>query len=110
MDVTPESQTLTVEEAARILRIGRTSAYALAREWRTTCGRSGLPVLELGRTLRVPRAALERLLHAPSDELVETTPTPGRRDDRTDRPERRPRRSAHSRQGLLWRDDEPGCA
>jgi len=52
---------LTVEEAAALLRIGRTSAYALAREWRETAGRSGLPVVELGRQLRVPRAALEEL-------------------------------------------------
>lgn len=62
MNPTPEPQTFTVEEAARILRIGRTAAYALARQWRTTGGRSGLPVLELGRTLRVPRAALTHLL------------------------------------------------
>jgi len=54
--------TLTVEEAAQVLRIGRTTAYALAREWRPTGGRSGLPVLELGRTVRVPRAALDRIL------------------------------------------------
>jgi len=60
---------LTVEEAAELLRIGRTSAYALAREWRETRGRSGLPVVELGRQLRVPRAALEEL-HA----TVTTTP------------------------------------
>jgi len=66
MNPTPEPQTLTVEEAARILGIGRTTAYALAREWRTTKGRSGLPVLELGRSLRVPRAALARLLAAPA--------------------------------------------
>lgn len=66
MTPTPEPQTLTVEEAARILGIGRTAAYALAREWRTTDGRSGLPVLELGRSLRVPRAALARLLDAPA--------------------------------------------
>jgi len=52
---------LTVEEAAALLRIGRTSAYALAREWRETGGRKGLPVVELGRQLRVPRAALEEL-------------------------------------------------
>lgn len=52
---------LTVEEAAALLRIGRTSAYALAREWRETGGRRGLPVVELGRQLRVPRAALEKL-------------------------------------------------
>jgi len=55
-------QTLTVEDAARVPRIGRTTVYALAREWRATGGRSGLPVLELGRSLRVPRVALERLL------------------------------------------------
>ena len=57
-----EPQTLTVEEAAKVLRIGRTAAYALAREWRATKGESGLPVLELGRTLSVPRAALEAML------------------------------------------------
>ena len=49
---------LTIEEAAALLRIGRTSAYALAREWRETRGREGLPVVKLGRQLRVPRAAL----------------------------------------------------
>jgi excisionase family DNA binding protein len=53
---------LTVEEAARYLRIGRGSAYELARRFRVTDGREGLPVLVLGRTLRVPRHALERLL------------------------------------------------
>ena len=58
--------TLTVEEAAQVLRIGRTTAYALAREWRTTGGRSGLPVLELGPTLRVPRAALDHMLDVSS--------------------------------------------
>lgn len=68
---------LTVEEAAALLRIGRTSAYALAREWRETGGRSGLPVVELGRQLRVPRAALEEL-HA-------TVTTTLARDDETSR-------------------------
>lgn len=62
MELTSAPLTYTVEEAARLLRIGRTTAYALAKEWRTTGGRSGLPVLELGRSLRVPRAALARLL------------------------------------------------
>ena len=53
---------LTVEEAAAVLRIGRGAAYELARVWRATGGREGLPVVSLGRTLRVPRAALLRLL------------------------------------------------
>ena len=56
-------QFLTVEEAAAVLRIGRTSAYELARRWLATSGREGLPVIRLGRTLRVPEAALERLAH-----------------------------------------------
>jgi hypothetical protein len=50
---------LTVEEAARVLRIGRTAAYGLTRVWRETGGREGLPVVNLGRLLRVPRSALE---------------------------------------------------
>jgi len=56
-------QFLTVEEAAALLRIGRTSAYELARRWLATSGREGLPVIRLGRTLRVPQAAIERLAH-----------------------------------------------
>ena len=55
---------LTVEEAGRLLRIGRTKAYAMAREWRETEGRSGLPVVDLGHVLRVPRRALEDLIGA----------------------------------------------
>ncbi len=53
---------LTVEEAARLIRVGRTKAYAMAREWRATNGRSGLPVVDFGNVLRVPRRALEELI------------------------------------------------
>lgn len=53
---------LTVEEAAAVLRIGRGAAYELARRFRETDGREGLPVVCFGRTLRVPRAALVRML------------------------------------------------
>lgn len=55
---------LTVEEAGVLLRIGRTKAYAMAREWRATEGRSGLPVVDLGHVLRVPRRALEDMIGA----------------------------------------------
>jgi hypothetical protein len=55
---------LTVEEAGVVLRIGRTKAYAMARQWRETDGRSGLPVVDLGHVLRVPRRALEELIGA----------------------------------------------
>jgi hypothetical protein len=53
---------LTVEEAAEHLRIGRTKAYAMAREWRATSGQSGLPVVDFGHVLRVPLHALEQLI------------------------------------------------
>jgi hypothetical protein len=57
--------TFTVEEAARILRIGRTKAYAMAQEWRATGGQSGLPVIDFGNVLRVPLCKLEELLGGP---------------------------------------------
>jgi hypothetical protein len=53
---------LTVEEAALLLRISRTKAYALTRQWRATGGATGLPVVDFGDALRVPRQALERML------------------------------------------------
>ena len=56
---------LTVEEAARVIRVGRTKAYAMTREWRATGGRSGLPVVDFGNVLRVPRRQLELLIGKP---------------------------------------------
>ena len=47
-----------------VLRIGRTKAYALTQEWRALGGASGLPVVDFGHVLRVPRAALEKLVGA----------------------------------------------
>lgn len=55
---------LTVEEAAAALRIGRRLAYELAGRYLATGGAEGLPVVRLGRCLRVPRAKLEQLLVA----------------------------------------------
>jgi hypothetical protein len=66
---------LTVEEAGALLRIGRTKAYAMAREWRETDGRSGLPVVDLGNVLRVPRRALENLIGAELTAVDHAVPT-----------------------------------
>lgn len=52
---------LTVEEAAKVLRIGRSAAYEAAR-------RGELPSVRIGRSLRVPRAALDRLLGVPEND------------------------------------------
>lgn len=43
---------LTVEEAARLLRIGRNTCYELIRQQR-------IPHVRLGRLIRVPRTGLE---------------------------------------------------
>ncbi len=58
---------LRVEEVARILRISRSAAYELANAWLSTDGEAGLPAVRLGRSLRIPRAAVERLLSIGSD-------------------------------------------
>jgi len=52
---TVERRTLTVEEAARSLGIGRSAAYAAARN-------GELPTVSIGRRLLVPRDALDRML------------------------------------------------
>jgi hypothetical protein len=51
----------TVVEAAVLLRISRTSAYQLARGYLASGGHEGLPVIRVGRCLRVPRWALLEL-------------------------------------------------
>ena len=56
---------LTVEEAGDVLRIGRTAAYQLAREFLATGGSTGIPVVRYGRQLRVPRCRLEDVLGGP---------------------------------------------
>lgn len=57
----------TVEEAARVLRIGRTAAYQAAKQYRETGGTAGLKVIQVGGSLRVPRAWLEEVADGPFD-------------------------------------------
>ena len=63
---------LTVLQAAWVLGIGRTKAYAMTLEWRATGGKSGMKVIEVGGQLRVPRVWLEELIGAP----IEFVPDP----------------------------------
>ncbi len=54
---------LTVDEAARLMRIGRSRAYALAHEYMSSGGVSGMPVIMFGPgCFRVPRWALMELI------------------------------------------------
>lgn len=55
----------TVEEAGRILRVGRTTAYRLAALFLSSGGREGMPVVVVGGQRRVPRVALESLAGGP---------------------------------------------
>ena len=59
---TGESLVLTIQEAAEILRIGRSAAYEAART-------GELPVIQFGRRKLVPRAALEKLLMNAGEDL-----------------------------------------
>ena len=89
---------MTVEEAARLIRVGRTKAYAMTREWRATGGRSGLPVLDFGHVLRVPRHQLEVLLGGPLDADERPAPPVGATPSRpsvTEPPPSPPRRKTN---------------
>ena len=55
------STVLTVEEAADVLRIGRSLAYQLANQYLSSRGMIGMPAYRLGNCIRVPRWALIEL-------------------------------------------------
>lgn len=60
IEATP-SHTVTVEEAAQMIGISRTSAYQAART-------GELPTIRIGRRLLVPRHALARMLYLEDEE------------------------------------------
>lgn len=53
------SETVGVEEAGRRLGVSRTTAYLLARQEGSI---GGVPVIRVGKKLRVPVRGLERVL------------------------------------------------
>ncbi len=55
MTNTTEARTYTIEEAAKLLGIGRNHAYEAAK-------RGEIPVIRIGKRMLVPKAALDRLL------------------------------------------------
>jgi hypothetical protein len=55
---------LTVEQAARVLQLGRSKAYELTVEWDRTGGVSGIPFVWFGKQKRIPRDALARYVEA----------------------------------------------
>lgn len=67
-----ESAFLRVREAAVILGISNSAAYELANAWLATEGRAGLPAVRMGRCIRIPRAAIDRLAAVGSEDRDET--------------------------------------
>jgi hypothetical protein len=67
---------VTVEEAAVILDIGRTTAYAATKTWRKTDGAEGIKVISVAGCLRVPLAWLEELAGGPIDVDEVLAPAP----------------------------------
>jgi excisionase family DNA binding protein len=57
-------EALTVQEAARLLKIGRNACYEAV-------ARGEVPAIRIGRTIRIGRAALDRLLTGSGDGGVE---------------------------------------
>ena len=57
---------LTVEEAAGLLRVSRATAYSLARRW-LAGDPNGLPVVRVGRSLRVPGHVIRTALAEPGE-------------------------------------------
>ena len=55
-----ECLTVSVETAARLAGISRGLAYEMVRQGK-------IPALRFGRRIRIPKFALERLLHAQHD-------------------------------------------
>ena len=63
VDDSLEQPLLTMREATKVLRIGRSLGYAMAHEYLNSGGTSGLPVIQFSKECyRVPRWALMELV------------------------------------------------
>ncbi len=56
---------LTLDEAAAVLRVGRSTAYREANAFEASGGKTGIPVIRYGKLFRVPRCRLEEQLGGP---------------------------------------------
>ena len=56
---------LTLDEAAAVLRVGRSTAYREANAFEASGGKTGIPVIRYGKLFRVPRYRLEEQLGGP---------------------------------------------
>ena len=59
---------LRIEQAQELTQLGRSQLYEQTKRWRATGGKEGIPVVQFGRCLRIPTAALLRLAQVDLDE------------------------------------------
>ncbi len=101
---------LTVEDAARVLRVSRSKAYEMAKQYTATGGTTGLACLRLGDLLRVPKFALhEYVTTGHIVQLIQqrqANATPDATPDATaaQRPARKPRATDRTQLSLLGSD------
>jgi excisionase family DNA binding protein len=57
----------TVEQAGKLLQLGRSKTYELTVEWERTEGRCGIPFVWFGNQKRIPLDALMRWVEAQLD-------------------------------------------
>jgi hypothetical protein len=80
---------MTLDQARSVLNVGRTTTYALARQFVASGGQEGLPVVLVGGTYRITRDALARFvgLHPINVEAPAATEAPvtsiSKQDDHT---------------------------
>jgi excisionase family DNA binding protein len=76
---------LTVEEARAILRVSKNTIYE-------AINRGEIPSIRMGRTIRIPRKGLEKLLETPASVTDSVTDSAG---------------ETRGSKGFLW-DEQPG--
>lgn len=89
---------LTIDEAARVMRIHRNTAYQQARQYRATNGEEGLEVVDAGGQMRVPRRRLEERLQITIDVIPppQEPNTSSARDPKGSRRQPKPENDPHS--------------
>ena len=71
MQVTEERSVMSAEEAFEHLGVDRTTGYRAIKE-----GRFPVPVIRVGRIIRVPIEPLMRLLHGMTPDVDSSPPAP----------------------------------
>jgi excisionase family DNA binding protein len=71
MQTTDERRVMSAEEAFEHLGVDRTTGYRAIKE-----GRFPVPVIRVGRIIRVPIEPLMRLLHGMTPDVDSSTPAP----------------------------------